>query len=85
MGYSKFVNLNFIIILSKKIETRICTLLQLVLSRTGGQLKLPPGLGVIQSELSAFTSKLYAIVIHNWNTFGTFYTEILNNYAKERN
>uniref|UniRef100_A0A915DSI5 Uncharacterized protein n=1 Tax=Ditylenchus dipsaci TaxID=166011 RepID=A0A915DSI5_9BILA len=31
-----------------------------------GELRLPPGLSIVQTELAAFTSKFYAIAIHNW-------------------
>lgn len=65
------------------LENRICDFLRQVMARSSTPLKLPPGLGVIQAELAAFTSKYYAIVLHNWNTFGVFYFQILDEMFTE--
>ncbi|CAK5059116.1 unnamed protein product [Meloidogyne enterolobii] len=58
--------------------TRICDFIRQVLKQSGDPLKIPPGMSTFQTELASFTSRYYAIVMHNWNTFGRFYAQILD-------
>uniref|UniRef100_A0A915MBV3 Uncharacterized protein n=1 Tax=Meloidogyne javanica TaxID=6303 RepID=A0A915MBV3_MELJA len=58
--------------------TRICDFVRQVLKQSGDPLKIPSGMSTFQTELASFTSRYYAIVMHNWNTFGRFYAQILD-------
>jgi len=57
---------------------RIRGFIKEVLRQTGNRIQVPPGLGIIQSELAAMTSAFFKIVTHNWKAFGTFYGKILD-------
>ena len=58
--------------------TRICDFVRQALRQSSEPLRIPPGMSVLQTELASFTSRYYAIVMHNWNTFGRFYAQILD-------
>ncbi|KAL7074100.1 hypothetical protein ACQ4LE_006597 [Meloidogyne hapla] len=58
--------------------TRICDFVRQTLKQSSEPLKIPPGMSTLQTELASFTSRYYAIVMHNWNTFGRFYAQILD-------
>lgn len=59
------------------IGNRIRDFIQNALRQSSEPLRIPPGMSVIQSELASLTSRFYAIVVHNWNAFGRFYAQIL--------
>lgn len=49
-----------------------------VLRQSSEPLRVPPGLGIVQTELASLTSHYYAIAVHNWNAFGRFYGQLLD-------
>ncbi len=63
----------------------ICTVLRgpQAMSKEGA--KLPPGIGLIESDLVALISRYLSITIHNSQSFGTFYLQRLNRTLQARN
>jgi hypothetical protein len=50
----------------------------LVLRHTGTQqIQVPPGLGAIQRELAALTSRFFRLATHNWAAFGAHYGRLV--------
>ncbi|KAI3420438.1 hypothetical protein GPALN_003735 [Globodera pallida] len=57
---------------------RICEFIDQALLRMSSPLRIPPGLSTVQTELASLTSRFYAIAVHNWNGFGRFYGQLLD-------
>lgn len=65
------------------VKTRILEFVELVLaSSTASPIKIPPGLSVMQMELSRITGQFLRLVSHNRAVFGCYYGDIITSIRK---
>ncbi|KAL3088283.1 hypothetical protein niasHT_023843 [Heterodera trifolii] len=63
---------------------RLCDFVGQALLRRSSPMRIPPGLSTIQTELASLTSQFYAITVHNWNGFGRYYGQLLDQFYESK-